>query len=44
MRDRFQHELDSYHRARPGQPDPADYRAVLERIGYLLPEPADFRS
>jgi malate synthase len=41
-RDRLQDALDSYHRERPGQPDPADHRALLERIGYLLPEPADF--
>ncbi|WP_262927856.1 hypothetical protein [Microbacterium sp. NIBRBAC000506063] len=41
-RDRLQTEIDAYHRAHPGPPEPIAYRAFLERIGYLLPEPEDF--
>lgn len=41
-RNRLQNELDAYHRAQPGQPAPAEYRALLERIGYLVEEPDDF--
>ena len=39
-RDRLQTELDNWHRAHPGPiQDPAAYRAFLESIGYLLPQP-----
>ena len=39
-RDRLQTELDSWHRAHPGPiQDPVAYRAFLESIGYLLPQP-----
>ncbi|MBO9353051.1 malate synthase G [Bordetella petrii] len=39
-RDRLQHELDTWHRAHPGPVrDPRAYRAFLEQIGYLLPQP-----
>jgi malate synthase len=40
-RDRLQTELDSWHKAHPGpiQDMPA-YRAFLEKIGYLVPQPA----
>lgn len=39
VRDRLQEDLDAYHRAHPGTPDPAAYRRHLEEIGYLLPAP-----
>lgn len=39
-RDVLQEKIDDYHRARQGQPhDAAEYKAFLEDIGYLLPEP-----
>ena len=39
-RDVLQDKLDSYHKSRSGQPHNAtEYRAFLEEIGYLLPEP-----
>lgn len=41
-RERLQAEIDAYHRAHPGQPEPKEYRAFLERIGYLVEEPEDF--
>ena len=41
-RDRLQTELDTWHKANPGPIThmPA-YRAFLEKIGYLVPSPAD---
>ena len=40
-RDRLQTELDQWHRAHPGPiADMAAYRAFLESIGYLLPQPS----
>jgi len=36
-RDRMQAAIDEFHRANPGQPDPAAYRAFLTEIGYLVP-------
>jgi malate synthase len=39
----LQNQLDEWHRANPGQPDPEAYRAFLEEIGYLVPEGADFQ-
>ncbi len=41
-RDRLQFQIDDYHRAHPGQPEPLAYKAFLADIGYLVPEPADF--
>ena len=41
-RDRIQSEMDAWHRAHPGPiSDMAAYRAHLEKIGYLVPVPAD---
>ena len=42
-RDELQRQIDDYHTARGGQEfNVADYTEFLERIEYLLPEPADF--
>ncbi len=41
-RDRIQTEMDAWHTANPGPiKDMAAYRAHLEKIGYLVPVPAD---
>ncbi len=43
-RDRLQAELDQWHHAHPGPiTDMPAYRAFLERIGYLVPEPKKVR-
>ncbi|WP_037144277.1 malate synthase G [Rhodococcoides fascians] len=39
-RDDLQHQLDAYHRQRPGRPEPAAYAAFLSQIGYLVEEPS----
>ncbi|MGC4061801.1 MAG: malate synthase G [Aquabacterium sp.] len=41
-RDRIQLEMDAWHKANPGPiTDMAAYRAHLEKIGYVVPVPAD---
>lgn len=42
IRASMQAQIDDYHRARPGVPDPEHYAAFLREIGYLLPEPDNF--
>jgi malate synthase len=39
-REDLQRQVDDYHRARPGVPDPQHYERFLRDIGYLVPEPA----
>ena len=44
-RDRLQAELDAWHQANPGPVKKrAAYRRFLEKIGYLVPVPADARA
>ena len=44
-RDRLQAELDNWHRAQPGPiRDMPAYKAFLERIGYLQPQPQNVQA
>jgi malate synthase len=44
-RDAFQAQIDKWHGERAGQAhDPVAYKAFLQEIGYLLPEPEDFQA
>ncbi len=44
-RDALQEQIDGWHQTRAGQAhDPVAYKAFLEDIGYLLPQPEDFQA
>src|SRR5882757_11043899 len=42
VRDRLQAAIDEWHRQRKGLGDPAEYRAFLAELGYLVPAGSDF--
>ncbi len=44
-RDRLQSEIDAWHRAHPGPiRNPRAYRAFLQKVGYLVPVPAQVKA
>jgi malate synthase len=43
VRERIQAAIDDWHRQRGGLGEPAEYRAFLAELGYLVPAGADFR-
>lgn len=44
-RDRLQTELDTWHKANPGPiQNMVAYRSFLEKIGYLVPQPAEVKT
>jgi malate synthase len=42
-RDRMQAEIDAWHKSHPGKVDRAQYKSMLQDIGYLLDEPEPFQ-
>ncbi|MEM7568640.1 MAG: malate synthase G [Pseudomonadota bacterium] len=40
----LQAQIDAWHKAQPGQPNPGDYQQFLQEIGYLVPEGPDFAA